>query len=310
MSPSILRSLAGRHRVPRIRRDNLFTQADAVLRATLRACSVRSAPGCRQRSRRPSLTMKLACVGDTRAPAPARALQSGAIDQRAGRPGNVRRHPLARRIRILEDAAGARQRQRLRALAVRQRLARDGTQLLGLAGCRPGNPPRPRPRPSGAAGCSRRRTPFAGAARRGPHRPRSTRRTCDDVLADVAPPEMRVAVDGAADRARRAGPCLQARQAVGDRPAHESVDREARIRANRIRSDLLDVPSPRSRTTSPLTPASAMRRFEPPPRTVTGDAVRARDANRVAATRCELSTLNRNSAGPPTLKVVSGASGA
>ena len=69
--------------------------------------------------------MKLPCVGETRAPPIARALQPGAIDQRAGRPRNAVGHRVAAAVGILEDAAGARRLERLRALAERQRLARD-----------------------------------------------------------------------------------------------------------------------------------------------------------------------------------------
>ena len=240
-----------------------------------------------------SLTMKLACVGDTRAP-PLRAPFSPARSTSApAEQGMSVRHPLARRIRILEDAAGTRQRQRLRALAVRQRVPGDGTQVLGLAAGRPGSPPRRRPRASGAAGCSRRRTPLPA------------RHVVDlaiavhqadlhDVLADVAPAEVRVAVNGAADRARRAGPRLQSGQAVRDRPAHESVDGEACIRANRVRSDLLHVSAAQphhqavdSRVGDEQVRAAAEHRH--------GDAVCARDANARRSTRpsCRRSTGTR-----------------
>ena len=77
--------------------------------------------------------MKLPCVGDTRAaPSPA-ALQPGAIDQRAGRRRDAVRHAIDRRIRILEDAAGARGFERLGALPIGERFARDGAQRSRLS---------------------------------------------------------------------------------------------------------------------------------------------------------------------------------
>ena len=56
-----------------------------------------------------------------------------AIDERAGRRRHARRDRVARRVRILEDAARARRRQRLRALAIRERLARHHPQRGGLS---------------------------------------------------------------------------------------------------------------------------------------------------------------------------------
>src|SRR5690348_15290581 len=47
-----------------------------------------------------------------------RALETGTIDERAGRGRNPVRHAVDRRIRILEDAPGARRFERLGALAV------------------------------------------------------------------------------------------------------------------------------------------------------------------------------------------------
>ena len=69
--------------------------------------------------------MKLPCVGETRAPPIARALETRR-DRPARRPTTEcpSGTAIARRLRILEDAAGARRLERLRPLAKRQRLAR------------------------------------------------------------------------------------------------------------------------------------------------------------------------------------------
>src|SRR5262245_46724845 len=53
-------------------------------------------------------------------------LQTCAIDQRARGCGNSVGHAIARRIRVLKNAAGARHVERLRSLAERERAARDG----------------------------------------------------------------------------------------------------------------------------------------------------------------------------------------
>src|SRR5438552_1395070 len=63
-----------------------------------------------------------------------------------------------------------------------------------------------------------------------------TRARCEpdlgDEIADQPATEVRVAEHAAADRARRAGPRLEARAAMIDRPAHQTVDRDSRIRAH------------------------------------------------------------------------------
>ena len=46
---------------------------------------------------------------------------------------------------------------------------------------------------------------------------------------------MGVAVDRAADRARRSCPRFEARQAAPDRPAHQAVDRDAGFGADAVR---------------------------------------------------------------------------
>ena len=69
------------------------------------------------------------------------------------------------------------------------------------------------------------------------------------------------------------------------------------------------VAPPRTRTATPRTPPSPTRRFEPPPTIVTGTPL-AR-ANSLARRSSAVSrTSTRQSAGPPTLKVVNGPSGA
>ena len=85
-SPS-RRSRRGRRSLRAARR-----RSGRALRARQRSIS---APDVARPSRAPSLTMKLPCVGETRAPPTRRALQPGAIDQRAGRPRNAVRHDVA-----------------------------------------------------------------------------------------------------------------------------------------------------------------------------------------------------------------------
>ena len=94
-------------------------------------------------------------------------------------------------------------------------------------------------------------------------------------------PEMRVAINRAADRARCAGPRFDTRDAVVDRPADKPVDGDAGVCA-----DVAVVERPTSppciRITSPRTPASATSTFEPPPSTVTGSAGVARKRERAS----------------------------
>src|SRR5688572_17672477 len=59
-------------------------------------------------------------------------LQAGTIDQSAGAGRDVGRHGVDRRVGVLEDAAGARLFERLRALSKGERLARDRAQVLGI----------------------------------------------------------------------------------------------------------------------------------------------------------------------------------
>ena len=92
---------------------------------------------------------------------------------------------------------------------------------------------------------------------------------------------MGVAVNGAADRARRAGPRLQSGQAVRDRPAHESVDGETCIRANRVRRDLLHVSAAQSHHQA-LHSGVGNEQIRATAEHGHGDAVCARDANGVA----------------------------
>ena len=72
--------------------------------------------------------MKLPCVGRHARRAVAAALQAGAIDQRSGGRGNAVGDPIDGRVRVLENAAGARGFERLRPFPVRERVARDGAQ--------------------------------------------------------------------------------------------------------------------------------------------------------------------------------------
>src|SRR5581483_12081625 len=164
-------------------------------------------------------------------PADRGAFEAGAIDERSSRP----RHPLGQavpiRLRILEDAPGARRIERLRRLAVRERLARDGPERGRIA--RRDAERRPeqdfaRALQAAAIVAEAHVGRFDGArlaVARGHAHGR-------DVLADVAAGEMRVAEDRAADGARGAGPGLQSGGAVVDRPAHQAGDRHGGVRAH------------------------------------------------------------------------------
>src|SRR3954471_19267485 len=63
----------------------------------------------------------------------AHSLESRAIDERAGRPRDPVRHVIARAVRILKNATGARRIERLCALAIRQRLPRHRAHRRRLA---------------------------------------------------------------------------------------------------------------------------------------------------------------------------------
>ena len=120
---------------------------------------------------------------------------------------------------------------------------------------------------------------------------------------------MRVAENRAADRAGRAGPRLEAGAAVIDRPADQAVDRHRRRRRGRCRAPVRRMSPPRARMTSPRTPASATSTFEPPPSIVTGTPARARQRERRGELVARANVSSSQSAGPPTLNVVNGASG-
>ena len=138
---------------------------------------------------------------------------------------------LRRRIRILKDAAGAGRFERLRSLAKRERLARDGSQrhrvALGHSEVRGDDDLRRTVQPSvvvaelHAGGWHLQQFSSQGHERHAGHE-----------LADQPALEMRVAVDRAADRPWCAGPRFQTSRAVRDRPTHEAVDRHTRIGAN------------------------------------------------------------------------------
>ena len=188
----------------------------------------------------PSLTMKLACVVDTRA-RPARASLSPARSTRApGGPRNAVRHVVACRIGILKNAPGAGRFERLRSFAEGERLARRCPQGLRL------------PVSDLEVGrnhdLTRAMQPAVVVAelhRRHRHVvDRSVeRQECDaiDELADQSSPEVRVAMDRPAYRPRRAGPRLETGDAMADRPAHQAVDCHAAIGTNRSSVDTSDV---------------------------------------------------------------------
>src|SRR4051812_43336640 len=80
---------------------------------------------------------EIAVRGGDPGAADAHPLETGAIDERAGRPRNAVRHMIARAIRILKNAAGARRIERLRPLAIRQRLPRRRAHRRRIAGENP-----------------------------------------------------------------------------------------------------------------------------------------------------------------------------
>ena len=252
--------------------------------ADARACTARSDARMSAAVAPPSLTMKLPCVGETRAPPSTRALQPGAIDERAGRPRDAR--PAPRRAPA-PDSERCSRRSASRAAAsacetpatrARSRAAPPGSPSVDAEVGRRGGP-----RASAAGGCGRSRTPSRRLARQtisSVARGRASRVV--DELADEPAAEVRVAEDRAADRARRAGPRFEAGHAVADRPPHEAVDRHAGVRANARPASIRATSPPRTRMTSPRTPASATSTFEPPPSIVTGNADCARDVERLA----------------------------
>ena len=185
---------------------------------------------CRRRWRVPSLTMKLPCVGETRAPPMPLVLEPGAIDERAGRRRDALGHHVAAGLRVLEDAAGARRGQRLGPLAEGQRLAGHRPQRLRRA-ARADAERRPQHHLAGAL------QPAGVVGELEPIRRHLAQRAVGsgephalDQVADVGRPPVRVAVDRPADRPRRPGPGLEAAAAVGDRPAHQAVDGHRRRR--------------------------------------------------------------------------------
>ncbi len=161
-----------------------------------------------------------------------------------------------------------------------------------------------------AGGCSRSRTPSRRPAR--PDAPAAVDRACAlvDQLADQPPLKVRVAVDRAADRARRSGPGLEAGDAAVDRPAHQAVDRDAGIGAD---ARLVQPPRPRRRGSG--SPVRAARRRRQHVRAAAEHRHRqtgiARDGSSDASDLvARIEPATSQSAGPPTLKVVNGASGA
>ena len=181
----------------------------------------------------PSFTMKLPCVGDTRA-ADRHPLEPCAIHQGASRPGDALRHNI-----------------RGRALDSETRSRRSAYRAAGSASGTPATPapwhegrkrhlkrfgtsPTAAPRRSS---CSRLRSYPNAIADRGTAVVAPSRRLRGgprDQFANQPAAEMRVAEDRAADRAGRAGPCFQAGAAVRDRPPHQAVDRHGRVRANAL----------------------------------------------------------------------------
>ena len=144
--------------------DDLVAQLDAECVRAPRLGSARSSWRI-SAARRAALVDDEVAVRRRHACAAYRApLQAGAIDQRAGGPRNAVGHAVARRVGILEDAAGARRVERLRPLAVGQRLARD--RRAAPAGSPSADAEigrRARPRASAAGGCGRSRTPSSAA---------------------------------------------------------------------------------------------------------------------------------------------------
>ena len=129
---STLRASSRQPRSRRGRRSRRAARRRSASRtlAWQRSISARMSP----RVAPPSLTMKLPCVGETRAPPIARALQPRAIDQRAGRPRECR--PAPRRGRDPDSgrcSPALGDVERLRPLPERQRLARDRAQRRRLA---------------------------------------------------------------------------------------------------------------------------------------------------------------------------------
>ena len=144
----------------------------------------------------PSLTMKLPCVGETQRAAH-RARPSARRDRPARRPTAECPSGTVHAGRgILEDAAGARRRQRLRALAIRQRRPRDGAQRGGIARADAEVRRQHDLAACAAAGCGRSRTPSRRRGRRRPiavaAAPAARRRRRSPIQ---APAPVRVAVD-------------------------------------------------------------------------------------------------------------------
>ena len=251
----------------------------------------------------PSLTMKLPCVGETRAPPTAAPLSPARSTSAPADHGMPVRHAVAARLRVLEDAAGARRVERLRPLAERQRLARRRAQRRRIA-----RRHAERRRQQHLAGLlqpaaivaerHRRRRHVADRRRRG--RPASH---VGDQVADQPAAEVRVAEDRAANRARRAGPRFEPGRAVQDRPAHQAVDRDRRVGPHAIRRPTVRTSPPRGRITRPRTPrptrARSIRR-----RACDRHAGRVRRACSAVTISSLFRVSSSQSAGPPTRNVV------
>ena len=257
----------------------------------------------------PSLTTKFACTGETRA-APHAAPLSPAASTRA--PAEARHALRAARTRVrvgvLEDAARARQRQRLGALAKRERAPRLRRAAPPGRPARRGSRPRARPRGCAAAGSGRSRTP---SRRPGPRARRRRGRHAhrDHDLGDDLPLEVGVAVDGAADRARRARPRREAGEAVADRVAHQAVHGDAGLGPDAVgrgRRDGAAVPAHHQAAHAQV--ADEQVRTAPEPLTRRRPPVSRAAASPAPRRRCEPRPGDRP--GPPMRSVVNGASGA
>ena len=212
----------------------------AARRRTARAHrrgSARSARGCRAAVARAVVDDEVAVRGRHDGAA-ARARPSARRDRRARRPtAECRRAPVAPGDR---GSGRCSRRSATPSGCVRLRYASDARAMARSASGSPRADDELRrqraPHRCPAAGCGRSRTPSRCRGSVGDRRRRRASAHARDELAMIrrrskcALPWMR-----AADRARRAGPRLEAGQAVPDRPAHEAVDRDAGVGAHAVR---------------------------------------------------------------------------
>src|SRR5436309_3423782 len=98
--------------------NDLFAQLDAEAIPNSAAAAIDQLPDLGGRGRA-FVDDEVAVRRRDARPAGGGALQPGAIDQRARRPGNAVGHDIAPRLGILKDATGARRIERLRPLAKR-----------------------------------------------------------------------------------------------------------------------------------------------------------------------------------------------